>query len=214
MSMKIYGFPLSPFVRKVLVALKEKGLDAEVAPSNPMQPDAEFSAVSPFHKIPAFVDGDFTIADSTAIVTYLEAKYPEPALLPATPEARARAIWFEEVADTVLIPTAAPIVVNRFLRPRIFGTEGDEAAALAAEEAVKRPLGYLETTVTDEWLDGSYTVGDIAIASAFRTLAYAGWTLDAAAYPRIAAWFERVQQRAGWQAAAAKEAELFAASGL
>jgi glutathione S-transferase len=68
--------------------------------------------------------------------------------------------------------------------------------------------------VTDEWLDGSFTVGDIAIASAFRTLAYAGWTIDAAAYPRIAAWFERVQQRAGWQAAAAKEAELFAASGL
>ena len=157
--MKIYGFPLSPFVRKVLVSLKEKGLDAELVPSNPNQPDPEFSAVSPFHKIPAFRDGDFTIADSTAIVTYLDAKYPEPALLPASPEARARAIWFEEVADTVLIPTAAPIVVNRFLRPRIFGTEGDEAAALAAEEAVKRPLDYLESAVTDEWLDAAFSIG-------------------------------------------------------
>ena len=100
--MKIYGFPLSPFVRKVVVTVKEKGLDAEVVPSNPSQPDPEFAAVSPFHKIPAFRDGDFTLADSTAIVTYLEAKYPEPALLPAAPESRARAIWFEEVADTVL----------------------------------------------------------------------------------------------------------------
>jgi glutathione S-transferase len=212
--MKIYGFPLSPFVRKVLVTLKEKRLDAELVPSNPNQPDPEFSAVSPFHKIPAFRDGDFTIADSTAIVTYLDAKYPEPALLPSSPEARARAVWFEEVADTVLIPTAAPIVVNRFLRPRIFGTEGDEAAALAAEEAVKRPLDYLESKVTDEWLDTEFSIGDVAVASAFRTLGYAGWTLDASAYPRIAAWYGRVTQRAGWQAAAAQEDALFAASGL
>jgi glutathione S-transferase len=190
--MKIYGFPLSPFVRKVLVTLKEKRLDAELVPSNPNQPDPEFSAVSPFHKIPAFRDGDFTIADSTAIVTYLDAKYPEPALLPSSPEARARAVWFEEVADTVLIPTAAPIVVNRFLRP----------------------LDYLESKVTDEWLDTEFSIGDVAVASAFRTLGYAGWTLDASAYPRIAAWYGRVTQRAGWQAAAAQEDALFAASGL
>src|SRR5690606_18618335 len=184
--------------------------DAELVPSNPNQPDPEFSAVSPFHKIPAFRDGDFTIADSTAIVTYLDAKYPEPALLPSAAEARARAIWFEEVADTVLIPTAAPIVVNRFLKPRIFGTEGDEAAALAAEEAVKRPLDYLEAAVTETWLDEAFSIGDVAVASAIRTLSYAGWALDGAAYPRVSAWFERVQARAGWQAAVAQEQALFA----
>ena len=210
--MKIYGFPLSPFVRKVLVAVKEKGLDAEVVPSNPSQPDEEFAAVSPFHKIPAFRDGDFTLADSTAIVTYLDAKYPEPALIPAAPEARGRAVWFEEVADTVFIPAAAPIVLNRFLRPRIFGTEGDEAAAVAAEEAVKRPLAYLEGAVTDGWLDETFAVGDIALASAFRTLGYAGWNLDAAAYPRLAAWYGRVQSRAGWKAAVEVEDKVLAAA--
>ncbi len=130
-------------MRKVVVAVNEKGLEAEVVPSNPSQPDDEFAAVSPFHKTPAFRDGDFTLADSTAIVTYLEAKCPEPPLLPAAPEARAKAIWFEEVADTVLTPAGAPIVLNRFLRPRIFGVDGDEAAALSAEEVIKRPLTYL-----------------------------------------------------------------------
>ena len=59
--MKVYGFPLSPFVRKVVVALKEKGLDFELVPSNPQQPDEEFAAVSPFHKIPAFRDGNFSV---------------------------------------------------------------------------------------------------------------------------------------------------------
>lgn len=211
--MKIYGFPLSPFVRKVLVAVKEKGLDADVVPSNPSHPDEEFAAVSPFHKIPAFRDGDFTIADSTAIITYLDAKYPEPALLPASPEARARAVWFEEVADTVFIPAAAPIVLNRFLRPQIFGVEGVEAEAEAAEEAVKRPLAYLESAVSDGWLDDAFTVGDIALASPLRTLGYAGWELDSAAYPRLAAWYGRVQGRASWQAAVEVESRIMAAAG-
>jgi glutathione S-transferase len=212
MSMKIYGFPLSPFVRKVVVAVKEKGLEAEVLPSNPSQPDPEFAAVSPFHKIPAFRDGDFTLADSTAIVTYLDAKYPEPALLPAAPEARGRAIWFEEVADTVLTPAGAPIVLNRFLRPNIFGVEGDEAAAVAAEEAIKRPLDYLESTVTSGWLDETFTVGDIAVASTIRTLGYAGWELDAGAYPRLASWYGRVAEREGWKAAAEVEQAVIAAA--
>ena len=211
--MKIYGFPLSPFVRKVLVAVKEKGLEAEVVPSNPSHPDEEFAAVSPFHKIPAFRDGDFTIADSTAIVTYLDAKYPDPALLPASPEARARAVWFEEVADTVFIPAAAPIVLNRFLRPQIFGVEGIEADAAAAEEAVKRPLAYLESAVGDCWLDDAFTVGDIALASPIRTLGYAGWELDSASYPRLSAWYGRVQERAGWQAAVDVESKIMAAAG-
>ena len=212
--MKIYGFPLSPFVRKVVVAVKEKGLEAEVVPSNPSQPDEEFAAISPFHKIPAFRDGDFTLADSTAIVTYLDAKYPEPALLPASPEARAKAIWFEDVADTVFIPAGAPIVLNRFLRPRIFGTEGDEAAAIDAEEAVKRPLAYLDGAVSDGWLAGEFTVGDIAVASVIRTLGYAGWQLDEAAYPRLAAWYGRVQAREGWKQAAEVENAMIAAAGF
>jgi glutathione S-transferase len=210
--MRIYGFPLSPFVRKVVVAVKEKGLDAEVVPSNPSQPDPEFAAVSPFHKIPALRDGDFTLADSTAIVTYLEAKYPEPALLPAEAEARGRAIWFEEVADTVLTPAGAPIVLNRFLRPNFFGVEGDEAAAVAAEEAIKRPLAYLEGVVTDSWLDGAFSVGDISVASTIRTLGYAGWELDAKAWPRLSAWYGRVAEREGWKAAAEVEQAVIAAA--
>jgi glutathione S-transferase len=212
--MKVYGFPLSPFVRKVVVAIHEKGLEAELVPSNPGQPDEEFLAVSPLGKIPAFRDGDFALADSTAIVTYLDVKYPEPPLLPAAAEARGRAIWFEEVADTVLTPAGAPIVLNRFLRPRIFGVEADEAAAVAAEEAIQKPLRYLEGAVGDEWLDGAFSVGDIAVASVIRTLGYTGWQLDAGAYPRLAAWHARVSARDGWKAAVAVEEGIFKALGI
>ena len=212
--MKIYGFPLSPFVRKVVVAACEKGLDFELIPANPSQPTEEFLKVSPFSKIPALADGEFSLADSTAIVTYFDAKYPEPALLPADPQARGRAVWFEEVADTILIPAGAPIVLNRFLRPNIFGTEGDEAAAVAAEEAIKRPLGYLESAVSHgSWLDREFTVGDLAVASTIKTLGYTGWTLDQATYPKLSAWYDRVTARPAWQQAAEQEAAVFASLG-
>jgi glutathione S-transferase len=212
--MKIYGFPLSPFVRKVVVAAREKGLHYELIPANPSQPTEEFLKVSPFSKIPAIADGDFSLADSTAIVTYLDAKYPEPALLPADAQARGRAVWFEEVADTILIPAGAPIVLNRFLRPNIFGTEGDEAAAVAAEEAIKKPLAYLESAVGGSgWFDRDFSIGDLAVACTVKTLSYTGWTLDAATYPKLGAWYDRVTERSAWQQAAEEEAAVFASLG-
>jgi glutathione S-transferase len=214
MLVKIYGFPLSPFVRKAGVVATEKGLDFEWEPTNPQAGSEEFLKASPFSKIPAMQDGDFLLADSTAIATYLDAQYPEPPLLPAEPRARGRAIWFEEVADTVLIPAGAPVVVNRFLRPRIFGTEGDEAAALAAEQALERPVAYLEGQLGGGgWLEGTYTIGDIAVGSFIRTMSYAGWTVDAARYPRLVAWYGRLCERPAWQQVFAHEKATFAAIG-
>ena len=87
--MIIYGSSLSPFVRKVLAFAGEKGIELELQPTGwcPDQPSAEYLAASPFRKMPALRDGDYTLADSSAIVHYLEAKNPEPALIPADPEA-------------------------------------------------------------------------------------------------------------------------------
>lgn len=212
--MKIFGFPLSPFVRKVLVATAEKGIDAQLIPSNPAQPDEAFLKASPFRKIPAIEDGDFRLADSTAIVAYLDARYPEPALLPADPQTRGKAVWFDEVADTILIPAGAPIVLNRFLRPAIFKVEGDEDAAVAAEEAILRPLDYFEDVLSNGgWLAGEYSIGDITLACSIKTLGYAGWKLDEQRHPAIASWFGRVSERPAWQLAAEQEAAIFASLG-
>jgi len=213
--MKIYGFPLSPFVRKVLVAVQEKGLEAEIVPTNPQNPEEDFLACSPFRKIPAMDDGGYKLADSTAIVAYLDARYPDPALIPAEARARGKAVWFEEVADTVLTPAGVGMVLNRFLRPRVFGTEGDEEAAQASEKAVKAPFAYLEGALGDDgWLDGEFSIGDISVASVIRTLGYTGWEIDGAAHPRLTAWYGRVAARPAWQAASRIEDRILAAAGL
>lgn len=212
--MKLYGFPLSPFVRKVLVVAMEKGIEVEIVPANPMAPSEEFLAASPYGKIPAIDDNGFKLADSSAIAHYLEAKHPSPALLPAEPKARGKAIWFDEVADTVVMAAGGPMVFNRFVKPRFLGQDCDEEAAQAAEEAVTGRLGYLENVLGESgWLDGAaFSLGDIAIGSVLRTFEYTGWRLDAAAHPRLAAWYDRLRERAAWQASAAIEDKVRAAA--
>src|SRR5206468_10747692 len=109
-------------------------------------------------KIPGFSDGDFGISDSSAIVHYLEAKFPNPALIPAEPKARARTIWYDEFADTILTGCGAKMFFNRVVAPRFLGRAGDLAAADTAEREELPPIvDYLERVVPG---DGGYLVGD------------------------------------------------------
>ena len=205
--MKIFGFPLSPFVRKVHLVAAEKGVEVEMVLGNPANPLPEFLAASPFRKIPALQDGDFTLADSTAIVTYIDALHPEPAIAPGDAKARARAIWFEEFADTILTPAGGKVVFNRFVGPKFLGLPGDEAAAAQGVTELQPIFDYLERVVPEAgWLTGSeFSIGDIAVASVLRTLGYVELEPDPAARPKTAAWYERVKARPAWQAVAARE---------
>ena len=90
--MKLYGALLSPYVRKVAVFATEKGIPYDFVQGSPGSPDPAFVAASPFGKIPAIEDDGFTLADSTAIALYLDARYPQVPLVPEDPQMRGRAM--------------------------------------------------------------------------------------------------------------------------
>jgi glutathione S-transferase len=190
--MIVYGSSMSPFVRKVLVFAAEKGIEVEHKPLGLGSEDPDFRAASPFRKIPALRDGDFSICDSSAIVAYLEAVRPDPALIPAEPRARARTIWYDEFGDTILAGCGAKMFFNRIVSPRFLGRAGDEAAADKAEREELPPiLDYLEGVVPDAggFLVGdSLTLADIAVASPFANLGHLGIDLDPQRHPRTAAY--------------------------
>ncbi len=202
--MIVYGASLSPFVRKVLAYGAEKGLELENKPVGIGSDDPGFLAASPFRKMPGFSDGDFAISDSSAIIHYLEAKYPEPALIPAGPEARARTIWFDEFADTILCACGAKMFFNRIVAPRFLGREGDlEAADKAEKEELPPILDYLERTIPQGgWLVGDgITLADIAVATAFANLRHLGIAIDPDRYPKVVEFSGRMLARpsfAGW----------------
>ena len=81
--MILYGSSLSPFVRKTLAYAGEKGIELDLQPTGMPNFSPEYLEASPFRKMPALRDGDYTLADSSAIIHYIEAKHPEPALIPA-----------------------------------------------------------------------------------------------------------------------------------
>jgi glutathione S-transferase len=98
---KLYEHPLSPFAQKVKIAMYEKGVPFEA-----LTPDIfgggtpEFVSSSPRREVPTLIDGETTVFDSTIILEYIEDKWPQPPLLPATPAERARVRMLEELEDT------------------------------------------------------------------------------------------------------------------
>lgn len=208
--MKMYGALLSPFVRKVAVVMAEKGVDYTPARGGPGNTDPEFLAASPFAKIPAIDDDGFCLADSSAIVHYLEAKYPDPALIPADAQARGLAVWFDEFGDTIFAASGLKILFNRVVGPRFLGLPGNEALALEGEAELPRIFAYIESVApTEGWLvEGGFSIADITVASMLCTLRYVGHGPKPETYPRTAAWHARALARPSWQVVEAKEAAL------
>ena len=195
--MIVYGSSMSPFVRKVLAFGAEKGLELESRPVALGSDDPEFIEASPFKKIPGFRDGDFAISDSSAIITYLEAVKPEPNIIPQEAKARARTIWYDEFADTILAGCGVKMFFNRIVAPRFLKRDGDLALADKAEREELPPiLDYLERVIPDSgWLiEDRLTLADIAVASPFVNFQHLGLAW-ADGRPKLKAYVEAILAR-------------------
>ena len=211
--MIVYGSPLSPFVRKTLAYIAEKGLAVDIEPVGLGSRDPAFREASPFGKIPGFRDGDFTISDSTAIIVYLEAKYPEPVLIPASPASRARTVWYEEFADTILVAAAGKIFFNRIVSPRFLGRPGDEALAAQGESEMGPLLAYLEAVIPASGflVDDVLTLADIAVASPFVNLSHCGIEVLGSEHPKVAEYLAGILARPSFAPMVAQERAMLAA---
>ena len=205
--MLIYGAFLSPFVRKVCVAAAEKGVSWELKLTSPGSTEPDFVAISPLQKIPAMRDGDFSLADSTAIALYLDAKHPEPALLPSGAQARGTAIWLDEFADTILASSGLKVLFHRLVGPKLLKVGGDEAVAAQGEAELPRLYDYIESICpATGWLVGDdFSLADLAIASVLRTMTYVELFPQPERYPMIDAWYGRGCERPAWRSVAGQE---------
>lgn len=208
--MILFGSPISPFVRKVLVYAAEKGIALDLTPVGIGDPNPDFNACSPFRKMPALKDGDFGISDSTAIVVYLETKQPEPCMIPTDAEGRARAIWFDEFADTIAAAAAGKVFFNKIVAPRFLKKECDDALVAQGEAEFGPVCDYLESVIpASGYLIGdAFSLADISAATNFVNAAHCGMVPDAAKYPKLTAYLEVIFGRPSFAACIARERKI------
>jgi glutathione S-transferase len=208
----LHGAIASPFVRKVRVALAEKGIAYESDPIMPFGVSEDYKKISPLGKIPCYTPHEgCNIPDSSVIVAYLERTNTDNPLYPENPEDFARALFFEEYADSALVAAVGSVFFQRVVGPLFMNQETDEAVIADALENQVPPLfAWLEEQIGDnEFLvGGKFSIADIGIASPFVNFGHAGESVDAGKYPKLAAYLDRIHSRPSFKACIDEEKAL------
>jgi glutathione S-transferase len=199
--MRLYSVPISTNVERVALALAHKGLAVEHV-EVPDDDRAEIVRVSGQELVPVLVADGEVVSDSTAILEWLEERFPDPPLYPREPARRAETRLFVDWFNRVW--KRPPNLIEAEL-------ERDDPN----QELVARSVAELRASldVFEALLDGrDHLLGEFSVAdcAAFPFLKFGLlWTEDDPylfhallrdnlrpdAHPRVAAWIRRVDER-------------------
>ncbi len=210
--MKLYSMNLSNFATKSRIAIYEKGINVEiVGPPGGNSHSAEYLQINPLGKIPCLDADGLIIPESETINEYLEDKYPTPALLPKSPEGRAKVRLFSRFHDLYLEPPIRALFGQ--MNPK---TRDQKLVEEKLGDITKR-LDQLEKMLGDGgFAAGSeFTLADCALAPtmffATNLLPAFGAKPALEGRPKLAAWWNKVQMRPAVKKGLGEMAEAMAA---
>lgn len=190
--MKLRWSPTSPFVRKVVVLMKEKGIEdrIEKEKSNPLSREDRTATPSPLGKIPCLVTDDGkSVFDSPVIMEYLDTVCDGPEMLAKSGDARWTTLCRQATADG-MIDSMVACFVESLKKP-----ERQSGGILAHNKGIVfNGIAALEEEA--ESFGDSVDVGTISVAVA---LSFADQTFPdddwRAGNPKLAAWFDVFDKR-------------------
>lgn len=194
--MLLLEHPLSPYVQKVKIALREKGVAFET-----QTPDGLGAGSAAGHRsigtlrteVPVLIVPDGKIFDSTVILEFIEQSWPEPRLLPDDPFGSANARMIEDVMDTHyeainwgLIEVLHFGRAEGSLREQLIG---------AAESQLFGFYGWLERQIKPSgWFNGPvFGWADLCVVPYVNCSAMLGFSPPGGS--ELAAWLARVNER-------------------
>ena len=192
--MRLYWHPLSIIPWRVKIALHEKGLphdEVQIDVYSSTERSPELLQLNPFGQIPILEDEGLVIAESIAILEYLEERYPLPALMPSGPVVRAT------VRQLMCWSTDYwPRAWKKWMAPHLpGGTWTDESVAEGRKE-IAAHLDVIELRLTgQQWLVGKYSLADICYAPLVLVLDRVGLAEEVSARPAVSRWVDRLGQR-------------------
>jgi len=206
----VHGIPGSPFLRSVLVALEEKRAPYRVQALEPSSTRSEqYRRLHPFGRVPVIEHGAFVLYETQAILRYIDAVYPDPALQPHAPEALGRMNQIVGINDWYLFPQVARVIVfERIVAPVLFGKTPNEEAIAAALPDARLCLGELDRLLGDqEFLAGTdFSIADVLLAPQLHYLAATPEGESVMRGTALAAWLARVGERPSMKATAPPDA--------
>lgn len=149
--MRLYHLPVSLYSFKVRLGLALMDVDVELAePPGGSYRSPEFRAINPAGTVPTLVDGEFWLAESDAILGYVEALGAPVRLTPADPRRAARAAMLSRWHDLRLEPAL------RRLFAHVAPETRDPAAVAAADDLLTASLALIEAAADP---DGPFLAG-------------------------------------------------------
>lgn len=182
--LKFYHDFFSPYSRCVWIAIKAKHIAVELI-------ERDLKQTNSFDYIPTIVDDSLEIVDTLAILDYLEAKYPTPALLPKEAKALAIVRMVENITINRLLPAIAPLVAD------LMGG-GDRLQTEQNKQQVFSILTSLENLLQQNTYCGGcqITLAEVTAGSAITLLSSLGINLDR--FPLLKAWLRPVTKWSVW----------------
>jgi len=195
---RLYHLWLSPFCRKIRVAMAEKKLEFELVVEKVWDRREAFLALNPSGQVPVLeIAGGPSLADSGAISEYLEEVYPDPNLLGRNAEARAETrrlvAWFDQKFNAEV----TSMLVHQKITKRLLSLgEPDSMAIRAGNTNIHAHLEYIAWLTEDRrWLAGDeISLADIAAAAHISCVDYLG-DVPWEEHPRAKDWYARIKSR-------------------
>jgi glutathione S-transferase len=183
--------------------------------------------------VPTLVDGDRVIPESNVILEYLDEAYPEPALMPADPYARATVrLWTKQLDEDIHDASAAVMSFGIAFRqqyldrgeagktmleeiPNLFKRErrrdviekgtGSQHFVIAVRRMVLLLDEMEEALASHAWLAGDqYTLADVAFAPYLARLEHLNVAGLFDARAHVADWYRRCKSRPSFHEAIVK----------
>ena len=144
----VYGVPGSPYLRSSLLGLHEKQTPYRLAtlPGGVhASRSQEHLRRHPFGRIPVLDHGDFRLYETQAILRYLDAVLPGPALQPQDPRGAARMNQIVGIVDWYIFPyVSVGITAERLLSRQFWNRDADEANIAKALPQARTCIRELE----------------------------------------------------------------------
>jgi len=169
----LHGFAVSNYYNKVKLALLEKNVPFTEAAAHPMKITPADLAASPLGKVPFITTPQGTLCESQAIIDYLEAAHPSPALLPADPFAAAKV---REL--TTYIDLHVELVARQLYPQAFFGGTVSQSTQERVRKQLEKNIAALKSLIKF----APYAAGDTftqADCAAFASLPLVGMATKA-----------------------------------